>query len=181
MKKIKLNRRLSITFSLLVFICLSSCSKQNADRSDSSEKYLTCKLNGKDYSFNTSVNANDKPAEDEVHFVVIGGWEKEDRITGFGIDMVIPEGVKEKTYSVAGTSAPELKGQFYIQNYKDGKHMGTTVYEGGRSPGTQFTLTITSLTDWGVKGTFSGKLELRDGNEFITVTEGKFSAPYNGN
>lgn len=181
MKETKLNRRLSVIFSLLVFICLSSCSKQDDKSTGSSEKYLTCKINGKDYSFNSSVNANDKPSEKVVHFVVIGGWEKEDKITGFGIDLLIPEGVEEKTYSVAGTLAPELMGQFYIQNYKDGKHVGTTVYSGGRSPGTQFTLTITSLTDWGVKGTFSGKLELRDGNEFITVTEGKFSAPYNGN
>jgi hypothetical protein len=175
MKTAKLNSLLSITFSLSVLICASSCSKNDGD--GSSEKYLTCKLNGKEHNFNFRVNANDKPAEKEVHFVVIGGWEKEDMVTGFGVNMLIPEGVKEKTYSVAGTSAPELDGQFYIQNYKDGKIASTTVYGGGRREGTQFTLTITSLTDWGVKGTFSGKLLGDDG--YITVTEGKFSAPYN--
>ncbi|GGI28529.1 hypothetical protein [Pedobacter mendelii] len=112
--------------------------------------------------------------------MVISGWEKEDMITGFGIDLVIPgEGAKEKTYSVAGTLAPELDGQFYIQNYKDGKLNGTSVYSGGRETNTNFTLKITSLTDWGVKGTFSGKLKLSGGNKFILVTDGAFSAPYN--
>lgn len=124
------------------------------------------------------VNANDKPATDTLHFVVIGGWEKQDMIKGFGIHLLVPAGAKETTYSVAGGSIPELDGDYYIQNDEDGK-MWTTTYSGGRTTGTQFTLTITSLTAWGVKGTFSGKLKLSGGDEYITVTDGKFSAPYN--
>jgi len=182
MKTTQLNNYLFIAFTLLILTCLSSCSKNDGDIGDSSEKFLSCKLNGKEYNFNYHVNANDKPAEEVVHFVVISGWEKEDMVTGFGIDLLIPgDGVKEQSYSVAGGSVPELDGQYYIQNYKDGKIMGTTVYSGGRSDGTQFTLTITSLTAWGVKGTFSGKLRLSAGDEYINVTDGKFSAPYNGN
>jgi len=53
---------------------------------------------------------------------------------------------------------------------------------GNGSDGSNFTLKITSLDSWGVKGTFSGKLRLIGGNNtFINVTEGEFSAPYNGN
>jgi len=180
MKITKSNNILFILFSLLVLVSFLSCSKKDVGDVDTAEKYLTCKLNGKDYSFNFHVNANDKPVNKEVNFVVISGWEKEDMITGFGIDMLIPgEGAKEKTYSVAGGSAPELDGQYYIQNYNNGKFLGTTVYDGGRTTGTNFTLTITSLTAWGVKGTFSGKLKLTGGDTYINITDGKFSAPYN--
>jgi len=64
-------------------------------------------------------------------------------------------------------------------NIKNGVIDGTTVYSGGRSSVTSFTLTITSLTDWRVKSTFSGKLELGTTNTYVTVTDGKFSAAYN--
>lgn len=164
----------------MLLVCSSSCGKKDVDGDDSSERYLTCKLNGEEHNFKYGVNANQKPSEETVHFVVIGGWEQEEisKSPGFGINMLIPEGVKEQTYSVAGGSTPELDGQYYIQHDKDGKTW-TTVYDGGRSTGTQFTLTITSLTAWGVKGTFSGKLRLNAGDEYIIVTDGKFSAPYN--
>lgn len=182
MKKNKLYNLLFIVSILFILIGLSACDKNDSDVDDQSEKYLICKLNGKEHRFNYHVNANDKPAEETVHFVVISGWEEENTATspGFGIDLVLPEGAEEKTYSVAGGSTPELDGQYYIQHAEGGKTW-TTVYSGGRSTGTQFTLTITSLTDWGVKGTFSGKLRLSGGDEYITVTDGKFSAPYNGN
>jgi len=110
------------------------------------------------------VNANDKPATDTVHFVVIGGWEKQDMITGFGIDMQITEGAKEATYRSGGASDLLLAGKYYIQEMKDGKFVVTTVFNGGDMDGSNFVLTITSLTKWGVKGTFSGKLKLVGGD-----------------
>ncbi|MCX2584379.1 hypothetical protein [Pedobacter sp. MR22-3] len=160
-------------------IGLSACKKNGGTATDDGEKYLTCKINGKYREFNYSVNANDEPATDTVHFVVISGWEKQDKITGFGIDMHIAEGAKEATYVANGASGPSLAGKYYIQEMKDGKFVGTTVFNGGDLDGSNFTLTITSLTKWGVKGTFSGKLKLLGGDEIVTVTEGKFSAPYN--
>ena len=54
------------------------------------------------------------------------------------------------------------------------------MFHGGRSSDTFFTLNITSIDDWGVKGTFSGLLRDADDN-YIEVTDGKFSAPYNTN
>ncbi len=164
---------------VLTIVGLSACSKNGGGASHDTENFLTCKLNGQYYEFNYRVNANDKPASDTVHFVVIGGWEKQDMIKGFGIDLTVPEGAKEKTYAVSGTTALSLHGKYYLQNMKDGKIVSTTGYNGGTSEGTNFTLTITSLSDWGVKGTFSGKLKLVGGDDFVTVTEGKFSAPYN--
>lgn len=176
------------TFKSLIFLMLLSfvttllgCDKMEDPNTDTihDESFLTCKINGELRKFNYAVNANDKPATEVEHFVVIGGWEKEDMNIGFGISLLIPEkeGVKETTYSVAGTNTLELDADYYIQNWNGGKHTGTTVYSGGRSDGTNFTLTITSLTKWGVKGTFSGRLQ--NGSAYVVVTDGKFSAPYN--
>lgn len=163
----------------VILLGFSFCSKKSGDADGGQEKYFSCKINGEQREFNYFVNANDKPATDTVHFVVIGGWEKQDMVTGFGIDMQIDKGAKEATY--VSNSAPGLllSGKYYIQNMKDGKITGTTIFNGGDVEGSSFTMTITSLTKWGVKGTFSGKLRLLAGNEYLTVTEGKFSAPYN--
>jgi hypothetical protein len=168
-----------LTVLVLAIVRLSACKKNGGSAVGDGEKYLTCKINGKLHEFNYSVNANDKPATDTVHFVVIGGWEKQDMVTGFGIDMHLKEGAKETTYTANDASDLLLAGKYYIQNMKDGKIVGTTIYNGGDLDGSSFTLTITSLTKWGVKGTFSGKLKLLGGEEYVTVTEGKFSAPYN--
>lgn len=165
-----------MAFAMIAF---SACKKNGGMAADDGEKFLTCKINGQYYEFNYRINANDKPATDVVHFVVISGWEKQDMIKGFGIDLTLPEGVKEKTYAVSGTTAISLHGKYYIQNMKDGKIVSTTGYNGGTSEGTSFSLTITSLSDWGVKGTFSGKLKLVGGDDYVTITDGKFSAPYN--
>jgi hypothetical protein len=163
----------------LAMMSLYGCGKSGGTATGDGEKFFTCKINGKLHEFNYGVNANDKPATDTVHFVVVGGWEKEDMITGFGIDMYLKDGAKEATYTVNDASDLRLSGKYYIQNMKDGKIVSTTVYNGGGVDGSNFTLTITSLTKWGVKGTFSGKLRLLGGDDYVTVTEGKFSAPYN--
>nr|WP_067059718.1 hypothetical protein [Mucilaginibacter sp. L294] len=159
------------------------CGKKDIHNSggDKSEGTMSCKINGKLHEFNYSTNANDKPSTGKVQFVVIGGWEQEDinKSPGFGIHLLVPSGAEEKAYSVAGTNSLELDGDYYIQNFKDGKLVSTTTFSGGRTTGTNFTLKITSLTSWGVTGTFSGKLKLTGGEEYLNITEGQFSAPYN--
>lgn len=90
----------------------------------------------------------------------------------------IDKGARVGTY--VSNSAPGLllSGKYYIQQMKDGKMLGTTIFNGGDLEVSNFTMTITSLDQWGVKGSFSGRLRLLTGKEYLTVTEGKFSAPY---
>lgn len=176
------NKLISYKLGIFCLICIGflGCGKSNTNGSGNDEVYFECKLNGKLHKFNFHTNANDKPPTDKVQFVVIGGNETEDILSpSFGIDMLIPESVKEQTYQVAGGSAPELDGQYCIQLFDGKKHTGTYCYMGGRNDKSNFKLTITSLTKWGVKGTFSGLLSSYDDKTFITVTEGRFSAPYN--
>lgn len=169
----------TVAMLALTFLVLISCKKNSGGGNGGQEIYLSCKINGTLHEFNYHVNANDKPATDTVHFVVIGGWEKSDMVTGFGIDMQIDKGAKEATYASNSVAGLLLSGKYYIQQMKDGKIVGTTIFNGGDVDGSNFTMTITSLTQWGVKGTFSGKLRLLTGDEYLTVTDGKFSAPYN--
>lgn len=165
-------------------LALSACSGSDDGSAvvpGNNEVYLRCKINGELRQFNHRANANDGPSEEKVHYVVISGWEGADPATspGFGISLVSPEGAVETTYEVAGGEVPELEGKYFYQNYENGQNVGTTVYSGGRTDGTRFKLTITSLTKWGVKGTFSGLLRPSAGSELLQVTDGEFSAPYN--
>jgi len=174
------NRLQILTAALLIGLLHHSCGK--SDNPITEEAFLECKLNGDLHTFNNVTNANDPPAEETVHFVVIAGWEDADinKSPSFGIMMVSEENISEGTYHVAGGSSPELDGQYCLQLYDGEDHVGTECFMGGRSSDTYFTLNITSIDDWGVKGTFSGLLRDADDN-YIEVTDGKFSAPYNTN
>ncbi|MNK14879.1 hypothetical protein D3C87_330100 [compost metagenome] len=165
----------------LLLITMTGCSDDDGGSTNtnpSMERYLTCKINGEEHNFSYRVSANDPPSEDIIHFVTIGGHETDDlNSPGFGFQLVSAEGAALESYSAPGS---ELHGNFYIQNLdSNGNITGTTTYSGNGYDGTSFTLNITKLDYYGVEGTFSGVLQLTGGEEFITVTDGKFSAPYN--
>lgn len=165
--------------SILLSILFKGCSKDD-DNTVPREGFLRCKLNGGLKEFNNFVNANDPPQEETVHFVVVSGFEEENinKSPSFGIMLVSEENITEGTYYVAGESLPELNGQYCLQIYDGENHTGTECFIGGRSDGTYFRLNITSIDDWGVKGTFSGLLQDVNDN-LLEVTEGEFAAAYN--
>lgn len=162
-------------------LLLVACGKNDGKPTGiNEESFLICKINGKERKFNFAVNANSQPADwNKIHFVVIAGWETNDidKSPSFDISLVLPDGAKETTYSVNGNTSLELDGQYCVQRWDAGAHVDTDCHMGGRSDGTYFTLTITSLSRWGVKGKFSGLL--RNGSSFLKVTDGEFAAPYN--
>lgn len=168
--------------AFLLLLIAAGCSgddNKEGNTNPTTKRYLTCKINGEERDFSYRVSANDPPSEDIIHFVSIGGHEKEDiNSPGFGFDLVSTEGAVVGTIYTAPSS--ELHGDFYIQNLdSNGNVTGTTTYSGNGYDGTSFTLNITKLDYYGVEGTFSGVLQLSPDGEFITVTDGKFSAPYN--
>lgn len=178
---IGLNRFVNIVCALTILnLLLNSCGKTQSpiDR----EVFLECKLNGKLHKFNNVTNANDPPSEETVHFVVVAGWEEGNinKAPSFGIMLVSEENISEGTYHVEGGSFPELDADYCLQIFQGDDHIDTKCFSGGRSRDTYFTLNITSIDEWGVQGTFEGLLRDVDDN-FIEVTQGKFSAPYNTN
>lgn len=175
-------KKLLILPVFLILLTALGCSDDDGGKTNtnpSKERYLTCKINGEERNFSYRVSANDPPSEDIIHFVSIAGHEKEDlNSPGFGFDLVSTEGAVTGTTYTAPSS--ELHADFYIQNLdSNGNVTGTTTYSGNGYDGTSFTLNITKLDYYGVEGTFSGVLQLSPDGEFITITDGKFSAPYN--
>lgn len=173
-------KRLPIFLSLVLLSALFTGCSEDDGNTVSGEGFLRCKLNGELREFNYFVNANDPPQEETVHFVVVGGFEEKNikKSPSFEIMLVSEENIGKGTYSVAGESFPELDGQYCTQIYDGETHAGTECFIGGRSNGTYFTLNITSMDDWGVKGTFSGLLRDVDHN-LLEITEGEFAAAYN--
>lgn len=170
-----------LTAIALLFVAtfVTACSSGDSEDEtpQANEGFLKCKIDGTPRVFNYQVGANDKPDDfNAIHFVTVGGLETNDPRTspGFDFQLISDEGAKETTYTAANESGPDLTGQYYVQT-----GTGTTSYMGNGNSGTSFTLTITSITNWGVKGTFSGVLKSND--VFVTVTDGEFAAPYNKN
>ncbi|ALM48894.1 hypothetical protein AMR72_08325 [Flavobacterium psychrophilum] len=181
MKPLKLIIKKAFILPLFIAaLTLAGCSDDDGGSTNNPAEQgtLTCKINGEEHNFSYLVSANDPPSEETIHFVTIGGHETNDFTSpGFGFQLVSTEGATATTYTSADS---ELHGNYYIQNLdSNGNITGTTTYHGNGSDGTSFVLNITGLHDWGVEGTFSGVLQLTGGEEYITVTDGKFSAPYN--
>lgn len=175
-----------LSFKKLFILCLLApfvfCACKKGDNGGSvnndTDAYLKCKINGEWLDFKYQVNANDPPSDKVIHFVVIGGNENSG-VNGPSLTLRLTssEGAKvNTTYNGYPNSTVELYFDYYYQTAN-----GTVNYEGGHggSEGSSAQLTITSLTDWGVKGTFSGVLINYKTKEAYTVTEGSFSAPYN--
>lgn len=166
---------------LIIAVMITGCSDDDGGSTNTNPDgnwFLTFKIDGKQYDFSKLVSANDPPSEDTIHFVTISGHES-DNLTSpsFGFQLVSAEGAAVGTYTSAES---ELHGTYSIQNFDDnGNITGTTSYHGDGSDGTGLTLNITALHYGGVEGTFSGVLQLTGGEDYITITEGKFSAPYN--
>ena len=175
MKKIK-KVQYYLALAIVSLMIFGACSNGNDDVNDEAS-FLICKIDGTLREFNYSLSANDRPEDfNSIHFVTIGGLEEKDpaKSPGFDFQLVSDEGAKETTYTVANGQGPELIGQYYIQTSN-----GTTSYRANGNTGSSFTLTITSITKWGVKGTFSGVLH--HNGTYKTVTDGEFAAPYNKN
>lgn len=180
------NKSSRLPFKRLFLLCLFApfvfCACKKSDNGGSlnnnPDAYLKCKINGILHDFKYQVNANDPPSDKVIHFVVIGGDEN-NGVNGPSITLRLTssEGAKvNATYNGYPNSPEDLYFDYYYQTAN-----GTVNFEGGRggSEGSSAQLTITSLTDWGVKGTFSGVLINYKTKETYTVTEGSFSAPYN--
>lgn len=172
----------NVIISTVLVLSLGCGKKDGGNAPDKKGGYMSCKMNGKLYEFNAKINANDKP-DGTVHFVVISGWEKDGddyyKSPSFGISLLDPKKAEAKTYTTPLAGGIELDGQYCVQSYKGDVSQGTTCYMSSRSDVSGFSLTITKLDDWGVTGTFSGVLKNYQGVVVYTVTDGKFSAPYN--
>lgn len=161
-----------LAWRLALLVCVLFVS---ACGGSSREQLLTLELDGKPLVFNARLSANDPPAEATVHFVTVGGHLDDDPASpGFMFQLVSPN-ARPGTYRSA---ADELHATYYVQTPG-----GTTTYTADGQYGSSFTMTVTALDADGVQGTFSGVLRLNGSGEkgpFLKVSNGRFSADYNG-
>ncbi|MFP6851260.1 MAG: hypothetical protein VCA57_21520 [Pseudomonas sp.] len=153
---------------LLVCLLLSACG-------GSAEKgHLTLRFDGKPMTFNGPLNA--QLGESREHLVV-GGYHTGSS-ESYDIELwSLGKQIVPGTYVLPGS---KLISRYAIQQITDGKNRGTTIWSAFRPEEDTFSLTIDSIDDWGVKGHFSGRIQLLGGNgsTFIRVSDGSFAAPY---
>ncbi|WP_282339527.1 hypothetical protein [Pseudomonas sp. PS02288] len=138
------------------------------------EGHLTLKLDGKPMAFNERLKA--QMGGDREHLVI--GGHLPDSMDSYDIELwSLGKRIEPGTYSLP---AAKLISRYAIQQSKDGKGRGTTIWSAFRPDEDRLSLTIESIDDWGVEGRFSGRIQLLggDGTAFMDVSDGSFAAPY---
>ena len=124
---------------------------------------MSAKVDGVKTDFNTAVVANKSGDASTGYTLIITslGGSASSPYPGFSIYLDDDAVISAKTYTAANN---DVTGVYVPEN--------SFTY----GSDTDFTLTISSITDTDVKGTFSGKVD--NGTTIKTITEGTFSAKF---
>lgn len=172
--------KLTTGIFIIIFAILLGCGKDSGITNDDNV-YIRCRIDGVSRNFNFFANGNDKPSSDKVQAVVVGGWEGNDvlKFPALVIHLTKLDGIIPGPYSSANKAIYDISGEYYYQVKESGDNYRTVTYAADGNNDSNFQLTITSLNNWGIKGTFSGKFKKENENEWLTITDGEFSVPYN--
>ncbi len=148
-----------ILFVSIAVITLASCKK---DKDDAPAHHVSAKIDGEKKDFNATVVAT-KQSLAGYHFVVVSGLagSASSPYPAFSLSITDNAAITAKTYTAT--------------NFEAGGSYDKTDQEGYESD-TDFSVTISSITDTEIKGSFVGKVD--DGATVKTVTEGSFSAKF---
>jgi hypothetical protein len=140
----------------LAVLTLASCSK---DKNDTPAYSLSAKIDGAAQAFNTGVSAQKAGDATTGYSVAIAGvaGTASSPYPAFALSIESDSPIVAKTYTATALEA----GAMYITD-------ATTMLMSN----TDFTITVTSVTDTDIRGTFSGKIEAK------VVSEGAFSAKF---
>ena len=145
----------------LAVLTLASCKK---DKDDSPAYSLSAKIDGTSQAFNTAVAAQKSGDAQTGYSVIITGigGSTSSPYPAFSIFLDDDTPIVAKTYTGTAFEA----GAIYLADAQSS-------YESD----TDFSVTVTSITDTNVSGTFSGKVD--DGSGGLkNITEGAFSAKF---
>jgi hypothetical protein len=149
-----------LLFVSLAVVTIASCKKS---KNDTPAYFLSAKIDGVKIDFSSAVAAEKSGDAQNGYIVYILGIGGNASISLPAFDLTINDdaAIIGKTYTAA-------------QNKADGSY--TAVNQSTYDSDTEFSITITSITETEVKGTFSGKI-VEDGSlNVVNVTEGSFSA-----
>ncbi len=161
--------------SLITLISFASCKKdKDGGSSGVSEGTITFKVDGKDITYKTYVNAVKNEGADNYLVAIVGIKSPTD-----------PEGenifinLNSNSAITAGTyhekALNENAAVIYYKNDKDEQYL--TI----ESPANPTIVTVTSISDNSIQGTFKGELFFMSGasvdfDKTIAISEGKFNA-----
>jgi hypothetical protein len=148
-------------FLSIAVATLASCKK---DKNDTPAYNLSAKVDGTKVDFNTTVVAQkDGNAQNGYSVVITGlGGSASSPYPAFSIFLDDAAVISAKTYTAADADVSIIYAASGQASY---------------TSDTEFTVTISSITDTEVKGSFSGKVDDSSGG-IKTITEGTFSAKF---
>jgi|SRR6185503_10965168 len=140
----------------LAILTLASCSK---DKNDTPAYNLSAKIDGTAQAFNTGVSAEKAGDATNGYTVAIAGvaGNSSNPYPALALNIDSDDPIVAKTYTATAFEASSI----YVTD-------ATTMFISD----TDFTITVTSISDTEIKGTFSGKVDAK------VVSEGAFSAKF---
>ncbi len=162
--------------SILAILFSACSSNDNESNNNQSEYYFKATLDGRKinyYDANFQFSGNNGRFE----HIIIGGFETPypktpGQLAPNSLDFEIWRtggNIAEGTYSTP--LEPEMIARYAVQTKE-----GTIVYNTSIADDV-FTVKIESISEKGIKGTFSGKLRNMDSGVVVEVTEGSFYLP----
>jgi hypothetical protein len=149
-----------VLFVSMTALILFSCKKE---KNESAAYHLTAKFNGTQVNFSASLAAEKylDPSNGYTISVLGMGGSTSNPLPSFDFIIHSDSEITTKTYSESTDAM--------LVSYTDSN---SDTYD----EGDQFVITISSITDTEVRGTFSGKMIKSGSLEVVNVTEGSFKA-----
>ncbi|TBU93441.1 hypothetical protein [Phytopseudomonas dryadis] len=132
--------------------------------------HLSLELDGKAMRFDSRLLA--QLSDSREHLVVGGRLPGSAMSDSYDFELWALGGeIKPGTYSLSDS---QLISRYAVQH-----EQGTEVWSAlGHTDGASFELKIDAIDDWGVRGSFHGRIKRLGGEGFIDVSDGSFAAPF---
>jgi hypothetical protein len=170
-----MKRTLFYSACICLLVAFASCKKENNDP-DNSDYYISAKVDGVQKTYKTNTVAV-KLQVDTIYSIGLSAHANATSEESFVLNIAqVNKPITTDTYIDSG--ADDL---IVVGGYNPGTTDDTKVYGAGLQvdANPRLKITISTLTDKNVSGTFSGTYydDGGDGSAIIAVTEGKFNLP----
>ena len=164
----------TLLFAICIFLFFASCKKKSSDTAPSNS--ITATIDGVSESFNTNITvhfgAGIQGIQSGSGLIIEGTNGNADGADDLSITINSSSTVVKGNYTNSGNSGgfPSIfyrKGAFSVSD--------PVFYITDVNAVNPSAVTITSISNTNIQGTFSGKLIFTDGKTIKTVTDGKFN------
>jgi hypothetical protein len=169
-----------LLFSVCLLFILSSCKKSGGGDGSTPANTISATVDGVKLNFSTKAIAYISQTYSMINILDINGQTGKG-ITNEGIDINVAEyfpnvGITKGTYLTSGP--PPSPAYSYLSYYKqvpDSNYVHSYFTDISKLAAYVTTVTISSITDTNVQGTFSGTVYNSRGDSTKVITNGKFN------